>query len=209
MVYFYSSPNGLRHRPMAYMSSRRKTRGKKRSKEKTGQILWLGSCLEEAWISPFLSFLEGTEEKSPSHTRVYQSEICYLWFSVIYLQIFNQKPTNKQKEKTLDFPGGGVVKNLPANAGDTGSSPGLGRSHRLWSNWAREPQLLSLCSRARKPQLLSPRATTTEACAPRACAPQQEKPPQWEARTPQLRVDPLAATRESPRTATKTQLSQK
>ena len=28
-----------------------------------------------------------------------------------------------------DFPGGEVVKNLPANAGDTGLSPGLGRSH--------------------------------------------------------------------------------
>ena len=32
------------------------------------------------------------------------------------------------------FPGGAVVKNLPANAGDTGSSPGPGRSHMLWSN---------------------------------------------------------------------------
>ena len=27
-----------------------------------------------------------------------------------------------------DFPGGSVVKNLPANAGEVGSSPGLGRS---------------------------------------------------------------------------------
>ena len=27
------------------------------------------------------------------------------------------------------FPGGSVVENLPAKAGDTGSSPGLGRSH--------------------------------------------------------------------------------
>ena len=27
------------------------------------------------------------------------------------------------------FPGGAVVESLPANAGDTGSSPGLGRSH--------------------------------------------------------------------------------
>ena len=27
----------------------------------------------------------------------------------------------------MDFPGGPVVKNLPANAGDTGSIPGLGR----------------------------------------------------------------------------------
>ena len=34
----------------------------------------------------------------------------------------------------LGFPGGAVVRNLPANAGDTGSSPGLGRSHMLWSN---------------------------------------------------------------------------
>ena len=42
------------------------------------------------------------------------------------------------------FPGGAVVENLPANAGDTGSSPGLGRSHMPRSNWAREPHLLSL-----------------------------------------------------------------
>ena len=33
-------------------------------------------------------------------------------------------------------------------------------------------------SRAREPQLLSLRATTTKACAPRARALQQEKPPQ-------------------------------
>ena len=42
------------------------------------------------------------------------------------------------------FPGGAVGENLPANAGDTGSSPGLGRSHMPRSNQAREPQLLSL-----------------------------------------------------------------
>ena len=33
-----------------------------------------------------------------------------------------------------DFPGGAVVKNPPANAGDMGSSPGVGRSHMPWSN---------------------------------------------------------------------------
>ena len=33
-----------------------------------------------------------------------------------------------------DFPGGAVVKNPPANAGDTGSSPGPGRSHMSQSN---------------------------------------------------------------------------
>ena len=64
-----------------------------------------------------------------------------------------------------DFPGGAVVKNPPADAGDTGSSPGPGRSHMPRSNEARAPQLLSLRSRAREPQLLSPRATTTEARA--------------------------------------------
>ena len=59
-----------------------------------------------------------------------------------------------------------MVKNLPANAGDTGSSPGPGRSHMPQSN------------KVHVPQLLSPRATTTEARVPRACALQQEKPPQ-------------------------------
>ena len=32
------------------------------------------------------------------------------------------------------FPGGAVVENLPSNSGDTGSSPGLGRSHMPRSN---------------------------------------------------------------------------
>ena len=38
---------------------------------------------------------------------------------------------NKKKKKPTKnggFPGGSVVKNPPANAGDTGSTPGLGRS---------------------------------------------------------------------------------
>ena len=76
------------------------------------------------------------------------------------------------------FPGGAVVKNLPASAGDMGSGPGPERSHVPQSNEAHAPQLLSLRSRDRKPQILSPHATTTEALTPRACAPQQEKPPQ-------------------------------
>ena len=94
------------------------------------------------------------------------------------------------KKQYMGFPGGTVVKNPPANAGDTGSSPGPGRSHVPRSNEAHAPQLLSLRSRARAPQLLSPRATTTEAHTLRARAPQQEKPPQWEARAPQRRVAP-------------------
>ena len=38
------------------------------------------------------------------------------------------------KENSRDFPGGAVLKNLPTNAGDMGSSPGPGRSHMLQSN---------------------------------------------------------------------------
>ena len=49
-----------------------------------------------------------------------------------------------KKRKEGGFHGGAVVENLPANAGDTGSIPGLGGSHMPRSNWAREPQLLSL-----------------------------------------------------------------
>ena len=93
-------------------------------------------------------------------------------------------------ERFQVFPGGAVVKNLLANAGDTGSNPGPGRSHMPRSNWAHAPQLLSLCSRAHEPQLLSPHATTTEARTPGARAPEQEKPPWWEARALQQWVAP-------------------
>ena len=37
-----------------------------------------------------------------------------------------------------------MVGSLPAGVGDTGSGPGLGGSRMPWSDWAREPQLLSL-----------------------------------------------------------------
>ena len=50
--------------------------------------------------------------------------------------------------------------------------------------WACAPEPASHSYWAHVPQLLSPRATTTEAHAPRARAPQQEKPLQREARAP-------------------------
>ena len=77
------------------------------------------------------------------------------------------------------FPGGTVVENLPANAGDMGSSPGLGRSHMPWSNWARELQLLSLrvwslCSVIREAAIVRGPCTTMKS-GPRS--PQLEKAP--------------------------------
>ena len=75
------------------------------------------------------------------------------------------------KIKLSGFPGGAVVGNLPANAGDMGSSPGLGRSHMPRSDWAREPQLLSLrvwslCSATREAAIEAhaPRWRVAPAC---------------------------------------------
>ena len=46
------------------------------------------------------------------------------------------------KSESQGFPGGPVVKNPPAYAGNTGSIPGPGRSHMQWSNKSFETQLL-------------------------------------------------------------------
>ena len=41
---------------------------------------------------------------------------------------------NSEIKNIGDFPGGAVFKNLPANEGNTGFSPGLGRFHMPRSN---------------------------------------------------------------------------
>ena len=58
------------------------------------------------------------------------------------------------KNRLLSFPGGSVVRSQPANAGDIGSIPGLGRFHMLQSNKAHAPTM--------QPMLQSPGATDTE-----------------------------------------------
>ena len=47
---------------------------------------------------------------------------------------YQKNPNNPIKKRQKGFPGGAVVKNLPANAEDTGLSPGPGRSHMPRSN---------------------------------------------------------------------------
>ena len=81
-----------------------------------------------------------------------------------------------------------MVENLPANAGDTGLSPGLGRSRMPRSNWAREPQIT-------EPARLKPVLRNERGC-------DSERPAQRDEER-----SPLATTRESPRTETKTQHS--
>ena len=68
-------------------------------------------------------------------------------------------------------PGGSELKHPLASAGDTGSIPDPERFRMPQSNQARVSQLLSLCPRAREPQLSKP-------THPTAYAAQQETPPQ-------------------------------
>ena len=95
-----------------------------------------------------------------------------------------------KKKKGREFPGGSVVKNLPASARDMDSNPDPGRPHRPRSSKARVLQLLSLCSGAWELQLLSPHAELLQPMCPRACAPQQEKSQQWEAYRLKLESSP-------------------
>ena len=82
------------------------------------------------------------------------------------------------------FPDDSLVKNTPANAGNTSSVSGLGRSHTPWSDYAGAPQLLSLCSGGRnsnywalEPQLLMPTCLRAHAHQQEAHAPQPESSP--------------------------------
>ena len=120
----------------------------------------------------------------------------------------NQKTFNKM-EISRDFPGGTVVKNPPANAGDMGSSLiqedptccGATKPvhHNYWAcalepashnYWACMPQLL-------KPAHLEPMLRNKRSHHNENSAHHNEEEP------------PLVATRESPRAAMKTQSSQK
>ena len=92
------------------------------------------------------------------------------------------------KSMKRGFPGGAVVENLPANARDTGSSPGLGRSHVPQSNWAREPLLLSL-------RVWSLCSATREAATVRGPCPAMKSGP----RLPQL--ERALAQKQRPNTA--------
>ena len=86
----------------------------------------------------------------------------------------------KLKTDLWGFPGDPVVKNLPADAGDTYCIPGLGRSHIPWET-------------VREPQLLNPREATTEACTRSLCSATREAM-QWE-RTATRELLPLSTTR--------------
>ena len=67
-----------------------------------------------------------TSPPNSSHSSHMQNTLVATFLHGLFL--------SHKKEWNRDFPGGAVVKNPPANAGDTGSSPGPGRSHMPRSN---------------------------------------------------------------------------
>ena len=94
----------------------------------------------------------------------------------------------------LGFPGDLVVKNLPANPGDTGSIPDPRRSHVALEQLSLcVPQLVSLCRRAWGPQFLSPCAPTAEAYLPYSlCPATREASTVRSPRSPQLEKSPCS-----------------
>ena len=80
-----------------------------------------------------------------------------VWGQAITKKVNVEWVLHKRKNKTREgFPDGPAVKKPLCNAKDTGSIPGLGRSHMPWGSWAHVPQLMSPPSRAHEPQLLQP-----------------------------------------------------
>ena len=63
-----------------------------------------------------------------------------VWINFNYCNIISLEISLRTFRRA--FPGGSVVKNPPASAGDTGLIPGPGRFYKPWSNKARKPQLL-------------------------------------------------------------------
>ena len=57
----------------------------------------------------------------------------YVFLNYVTAILANSSPCTNSSHLG-DFPGGLVVKNPSANAGDMVLIPGLGRSHMLWSN---------------------------------------------------------------------------
>ena len=75
-------------------------------------------------------------------------------------------PQGTPPDNKKGFPGGSVVQNPPARAGDRSSIPDLGGSHPRWGNKARAPQLLSL-TEPESPGTEAPELTRCGACAQR------------------------------------------
>ncbi|XP_066875414.1 CCR4-NOT transcription complex subunit 1 isoform X12 [Kogia breviceps] len=86
------------------------------------------------YLAPFLRNVELTKPMQILYKGFFMYSGCKPFVDV-YSNIYScGLPFHSVKSNVWGFPGGAVVENLPANAGDTGSSPALGRSHMPRSN---------------------------------------------------------------------------
>ena len=109
------------------------------------KIVWKNT---ECWFKSLKKDTSGKKKDIPflfhSHTCHFRASIANFYHSIVLpsfprtvdILCFLSKSWQISLEETkfLRFPSGSVVKNPPANAGDTGSIPGPGRSHMPQSN---------------------------------------------------------------------------
>ena len=164
------------------------------------------TCSQHAWGQFWPSRLPVLPPSTSHEAEKPSNQISELWdivsccFMQLCFGVINYQISNAYFYSDLNiyiyfqaFPGGSVIKNPPAYAGDMGLSPDLGGSLMSQSNKAHEPQQLSLCSRVWELQLLNPHAPTTKAQVPQCpCSARRE------ASTMRSPLPPLAATREKP-----------
>ena len=151
-------------------------------------------------------------QKQSYLTNLPHSIPCLVWHPAQSLASFNNISWTQYadclKNANWDFPGGPVVKNPPANAGDTGLIPAPGRFHMPGWGWGVggwRGQLIP--SHNYRACFLQPVGHNYWAHAmhflkpscSRAHALQQEKPLQWEVQAPQWRLAPTHHNKGEPR----------
>ena len=79
-----------------------------------------------------MSMMINKGEEQTTEALLLRKGVKYKYIRILLM--FSKKEQQNDKLKNQGFPVGAAVENLPANAGNTGSSPGLGRSHMPRSN---------------------------------------------------------------------------
>ena len=153
----------------------------KKKKRKSGNFDFERDCNES---------VDQFGENCYPNIKAYSSWMWKSFYLFVLINLFFMLLILSRRVTWSGFLGSSVVKNLPANAGDTGSIPGQG-----------DPT----CGAATKPMCHQYRASALEpgGCnhwthvlqplkpvQARARASKQEKPLQWEVRTPQLESSP-------------------
>ena len=94
---------------------------------------------ESTWQISILFFQFCSEPKIALKNKAYFKKVSVCQESLWMVPMPMSEMETAFKVQDGDFPGGAVVRNPPANAGDTGSSPGPGRSPMARSNYTRSP----------------------------------------------------------------------